>query len=82
MRGEFAWMLTSLVIRELIANRGNLMPLNWSEKQAHYLAFIYNYTKIHGKSPTEAEMQRYFKVTPPRSHKRVESHQLPVFAKC
>ena len=47
------------------------MPLKWSEKQGQYLAFIYNYTKIHGRSPAEAEMQRYFKVTPPTVHQMI-----------
>lgn len=45
--------------------------LKWSEKQGQYLAFIYNYTKIHGRSPAEAEMQRYFKVTPPTVHQMI-----------
>jgi hypothetical protein len=30
-----------------------------------YLAFIHAYTKIHGVAPAEADMQRYFRVTPP-----------------
>ena len=32
----------------------------YTEKQGQYLAFIYYYTKIHGHSPSEAEMQAYF----------------------
>ena len=55
----------------LVASRGNIMPLKWGEKQGQYLAFIYNYTKIHGRSPAEAEMQRYFKVTPPTVHQMI-----------
>ena len=47
------------------------MPLKWTEKQGQYLAFICNYTKIHGRSPAEAEMQRYFKVTPPTVHQMI-----------
>ncbi|MBC7962337.1 MAG: MarR family transcriptional regulator [Steroidobacteraceae bacterium] len=47
------------------------MPLKWTEKQGQYLAFIYNYSKIHGKSPAEAEIQRYFKVTPPTVHQMI-----------
>jgi DNA-binding GntR family transcriptional regulator len=35
------------------------------------LAFIYYYTKIHGRSPSEAEMQSYFGVTPPTVHQMV-----------
>jgi repressor LexA len=37
-------------------------------KQGQYLAFIYYFTKMHGEPPSEAEMQRYFRVTPPSVH--------------
>jgi Mn-dependent DtxR family transcriptional regulator len=47
------------------------MLLKWTEKQGQYLAFIYNYTKIHGRSPAEAEVARYFKVTPPTAHQMI-----------
>ena len=40
-------------------------------KQGQYLAFIYYYTKIHGQAPAEAEMQRYFGVSPPTVHQMV-----------
>jgi len=33
--------------------------------QGQYLAFIHMYSKIHGVAPAEADLQRYFKVTPP-----------------
>ncbi|MDA2924833.1 MarR family transcriptional regulator [Acidobacteria bacterium AH-259-L09] len=39
--------------------------------QGQYLAFIYAYTKIHGRAPSEADMQAYFKVTPPSVHQMV-----------
>lgn len=45
--------------------------MKWTEKQGQYLAFIYNYTKIHGKSPAEADIQRFFKVTPPTVHQMI-----------
>jgi repressor LexA len=32
------------------------------------LAFIYYYTKLNGYPPAEADMQRYFKTTPPAIH--------------
>jgi len=47
------------------------MPSKWTEKQGQYLAFVYNYTKIHGRSPAEAEMERYFQVTPPTVHQMI-----------
>jgi len=44
-----------------------------TKKQGQYLAFIYYYTKINGRPPAEADMQRYFKVTPPTVHQSVLS---------
>ena len=35
------------------------------------MAFIYYYAKIHGYSPSEAELQRHFGVTPPTVHQMV-----------
>jgi len=35
------------------------------------LAFIYAYTKVNGRPPAEADMQRYFCVTPPSVHRMV-----------
>lgn len=43
------------------------MP-DYTKKQGQYLAFIYNYTKINGRPPVEADMQRYFRTTPPTVH--------------
>jgi repressor LexA len=43
----------------------------WTEKQGQYLAFIYNYTVIHGEPPAEADMQRFFRVSPPTVHQMV-----------
>jgi LexA DNA binding domain len=43
----------------------------YTAKQGQYLAFIYYYTKIHREPPSEAEMQRYFQVSPPSVHQMV-----------
>jgi len=52
------------------------MP-RYTPKQGQYLAFIYYYTKIHGRPPAQTDMQRYFKVTPPTVHQMVlKLHQL------
>jgi len=40
-------------------------------KQGRYLAFIYYYTKLHGVPPAEADMQAYFRVTPPSVHQMI-----------
>ena len=41
---------------------------NFTALQGQYLAFIHNYSKIHGRAPAEAEMQRFFGTTPPAVH--------------
>ena len=43
----------------------------FTAQQGQYLAFIYFYTKIHGRAPAEAELQAYFKVSPPSAHQMV-----------
>ena len=43
----------------------------YTDKQGQYLAFIYHYTKVNGQPPAEADMQRYFRVTPPSVHQMV-----------
>jgi Mn-dependent DtxR family transcriptional regulator len=40
-------------------------------KQGQYLAFIYNYTKINRRAPAEADIQRFFNVTPPTVHQMI-----------
>lgn len=43
------------------------LPL-FTPKQGQYLAFIYAYTRVLGRPPAEADIQRHFKVTPPTVH--------------
>jgi len=43
----------------------------FTPKQGQYLAFIYAYTKLNRRPPAEADMQRYFEVTPPSVHQMV-----------
>lgn len=40
----------------------------FSHLQGQYLAFIRAYTLIHKRPPAEADMQRFFGVTPPAVH--------------
>ena len=47
------------------------MKYSFTPLQGQYLAFIYYYTKIHGQPPAEADMQKYFKVSPPSVHQLV-----------
>lgn len=43
----------------------NIAASKFTAKQGQYLAFVHYYTKIHGVSPAEADLQRYFRVSPP-----------------
>jgi repressor LexA len=43
----------------------------YTEKQGQYLAFIYYYTKINGRPPAQADIQRYFQTTPPTVHQMI-----------
>jgi DNA-binding MarR family transcriptional regulator len=43
----------------------------FSPKQGQYLAFIDAYTRVHGRPPAEADMQRRFGVTPPSVHQMI-----------
>ena len=49
----------------------SIAPL-FTAKQGQYLAFVYNYTKIHGQAPAEADLQRYFRVSPPAVHDMIK----------
>jgi Mn-dependent DtxR family transcriptional regulator len=44
----------------------------FTDLQGQYLAFIYAYSKIHRRPPAEADMQRFFEVTPPSVHRMVK----------
>lgn len=46
------------------------MP-NFTEKQGQYLAFIRTYILLNRQAPAEADMQRFFRVTPPSVHRMV-----------
>ena len=41
---------------------------DFTSKQGQYLAFIYAYTLVNGRPPAQADMQRFFQVTPPTVH--------------
>jgi repressor LexA len=40
----------------------------FTPRQGQFLAFIYYYTKLNGQPPAEADMQQYFRVSPPAVH--------------
>lgn len=45
----------------------------FTAKQGQYLAYIYYYTKIHGRPPAESDLQRFFRVTPPVVHQIIKT---------
>ena len=42
-----------------------------TERQSQFLAYIYQYSLLNGSAPAEADMQRYFQITPPSVHSMV-----------
>ena len=47
------------------------MAADYTPRQGQFLAFIYSYTKLNGQPPAEADMQRYFRISPPAVHQMV-----------
>jgi len=45
----------------------------FTKTQGQYLAFIYNYTKIHGLAPAESDLQHYFRVSAPSVHEMIKT---------
>jgi len=43
----------------------------FTDLQGQYLAFIHAYTKVNGRPPAQADLQRHFQVTPPSVHQMV-----------
>ena len=46
---------------------------DFTPKQGQYLAFIHAYELVNGRPPAEADMMRFFRVTPPSVHQMVLS---------
>jgi len=43
----------------------------FTKLQGQYLAFIVAYTKLNRRAPADADLQRYFDVTPPSVHNMI-----------
>ena len=43
----------------------------FTPKQGQYLAYIHLYTHLNRRPPAEADMQQYFRVSPPSVHQMV-----------
>src|ERR1700728_1524484 len=46
---------------------------SFTARQGQYLAFIHAYTLVLGRPPAEADMQRFFRVSPPAVHQMIVS---------
>lgn len=42
-----------------------------TERQGQFLAYIFQYSLVNGGAPAEADMQRYFQITPPSVHSMI-----------
>lgn len=56
--------------RQMNQMSGGRRP-GFTPKQGQYLAFIDAYARLHRRPPAEADMQRYFGVTPPSVHQMI-----------
>jgi hypothetical protein len=67
------------VVRRTGENRHDVVPREGARRpkarfthlQGQYLAFIETYTTFRGVPPAEADMQRFFRVTPPAVHRMI-----------
>ena len=47
------------------------MKLEFTARQGQFLAYIHHYSLMNGFAPAEADMQRFFQITPPSVHSMV-----------
>jgi tetratricopeptide (TPR) repeat protein len=56
--------------RRILVRKKNLKN-KYTPKQGQYLAFIHNYSEIHGMPPAEADLERYFNVACSSVHQMI-----------
>src|SRR5260221_14281154 len=61
----------NLQMNQIFGKNTSATEPRFTTTQGQYLAFIYAYTRVLGRPPAEADMQRYFKVTAPSVHQMV-----------
>ena len=54
-----------------VVSSTNTTSRRFTALQGQYIAFIYAYTKVNRRPPAQADLQRYFQVTPPTVHQMV-----------
>ena len=47
------------------------MKPEFTSRQGQFLAYIHQYSLLNGCAPAEADMQRFFQITPPSVHSMV-----------
>ena len=60
-------------MNQLLDREPPATPARFTAKQGQYLAFIWAYAQINGRTPAEADFQRYFKVTAPSVHQMLKT---------
>lgn len=58
-------------MNQIVGKKTSTTQPPFTATQGQYLAFIYAYTRILGRPPAEADMQRHFNVTAPTVHQMV-----------
>ena len=53
--------------------RPAISRLDMSYKQGQHLAFIYMFTRVHRRAPSESDIQAYFRTTPPAAHEMLKT---------
>jgi len=61
----------NLQMNQIFGENTSATEPRFTTTQGQYLAFIYAYTRVLGRPPAEADMQRHFRVTPPTVHQMV-----------
>ena len=54
-----------------VGQQQNFMKSAYTERQGQFLAYIHQYSIVNGCAPAEADMQRFFQITPPSVHSMV-----------
>jgi DNA-binding MarR family transcriptional regulator len=54
-----------------IDHQQTFMSPTYTERQGQFLAYIHQYSILNGCAPAEADMQRFFQITPPSVHSMV-----------
>jgi ketosteroid isomerase-like protein len=64
-------LLDYSLVRRGTTHRSHEVKDPFTKLQGRYLAFIDSYTRLNRRPPAEADMQRYFRVTPPAIHQMI-----------